>query len=105
MSRVRGRVFQFGRRVWAFSLLIAAGSVAFGQITGDLQVNVADATNAGVPNATVTVKSLDTGATRTGTTSVIGEVSVNQLAVGNYEVTVSHDGFASTTVRGEVVGG
>jgi hypothetical protein len=98
-------VFQFGRRVWAFSLLIAAGSVAFGQITGDLQVNVADATNAGVPNATVTVKSLDTGATRTGTTSVIGEVSVNQLAVGNYEVTVSHDGFASTTVRGEVVGG
>ena len=125
MSKLRGRMFHFAaprlepqtgrslvsltRRPWcvwlAGLLVVAAAPFASAQITGDLQVNVADPTNSAVPNATVTVKSLETGTTRTATTGVVGSVSINQLAVGNYEVTVSHDGFATTTTQGAVVGG
>src|SRR5215472_6415181 len=105
MSRVRGSSFHLGFAFFAIVLFTTIAPSAFGQLTGDLQVNVSDATSAGVPNAAVTVRSLDTGATRTGTTGVVGEVSINQLAVGRYEVTVSHDGFATTMVQGAVVGG
>jgi hypothetical protein len=48
----------------------------FGQITGDLQVRVADATDAVVPNAVVTVRSLDTNATRTVKTDATGDRGV-----------------------------
>ena len=105
MSRVRGSSFHLVFAFFAIVLFTTIAPSAFGQLTGDLQVNVSDATSAGVPNAAVTVRSLDTGATRTGTTGVVGEVSINQLAVGRYEVTVSHDGFATTMVQGAVVGG
>ncbi|MBV8842312.1 MAG: TonB-dependent receptor [Bryobacterales bacterium] len=86
-------------------VLMAVAPAAFAQLTGDLQVNVSDISNAGIPNASIMVKNLDTGATRTANTDVIGEVSVNQLAVGNYEITVAHEGFATTKVQGTVVGG
>ena len=49
-----------------FVLAVCLAAISlFGQITGDLQVRVADATDAVVPNAVVTVRSLDTNATRT----------------------------------------
>src|SRR5579872_1568142 len=70
----------------------------FGQITGDLQVTVSDATNAVVPNATVLVRSIDTGTTRTVNTDATGSARVNQLAVGRYEIKISHDGFNTATV-------
>ena len=54
--------------VFGTALLLTAAPAAFAQLTGDLQVNVADATNAVVPNAAVTVKNLETGATRTAAT-------------------------------------
>jgi hypothetical protein len=78
---------------------------AFAQITGDLQINVSDATNAVIPGANITVKSVETGAERTAATDVGGAVRVSQLAVGLYEVTANHQGFAAQTVRVAVVSG
>jgi hypothetical protein len=77
----------------------------FGQITGDLQVRVADATDAVVPNAVVTVRSLDTNATRTVNTDATGLARINLLAVGTYEIQVSLGGFMTVTTKTEVVSG
>ncbi|MBZ5602383.1 MAG: carboxypeptidase-like regulatory domain-containing protein, partial [Acidobacteriia bacterium] len=78
--------------------LIASLSL-FAQITGDLQITVSDASNAVIPGATVVVTSSETGTSRTAVTDANGAVRVNQLAAGNYEIKVSHDGFAPVTTR------
>ena len=78
---------------------------AFAQITGDLQINVSDASNAVIPGANITVKSVETGAERTATTDSAGGVRVTQLAVGLYEVTASHQGFAAQKTQVAVVSG
>ena len=57
-----------------FVLAVCLTAIAlFGQITGDLQVRVADATDAVAPDAVVTVRSLDTHATRTIKTDATGD--------------------------------
>jgi Carboxypeptidase regulatory-like domain len=81
MIRKIGFVFLFG--------VLLAGVLAFGQITGDLQVNVSDQSNAGIPNATVTVRNVDTGATRNTATDATGQIRVSQLEPGRYEVKVA----------------
>jgi hypothetical protein len=83
--------------------LAAAG--AFAQITGDLQINVSDASNAVIPGANISVKSVETGTERTAATDSGGGVRVSQLAVGLYEVTASHQGFAAQVVEVSVVSG
>ena len=75
------------------------------QITGDLQINVMDATHAGVPNAAIAVRDLDTGTTRAVSTDATGSIRVSQLAVGRYEVKVTRDGFNPVTVDAQVVSG
>ena len=79
-----------------FGIFLAALST-FGQITGDLKINVTDASDAVVPNATVTVRSLEIGTTRTANTDSAGSLRINQLAIGRYEVKISHDGFTTVT--------
>ena len=69
----------------------------FGQITGDLQINVSDQSSAAVPNASVTVRNVDTGTTRTVGTDEAGQIRVSQLDPGRYEVKVSHPGFTTVT--------
>jgi Carboxypeptidase regulatory-like domain len=78
---------------------------AFGQITGDIQVNVADATNAVVPNATVVARNLDTSTTRSVSTDATGTVRISQLTVGGYEVKVSVEGFTTVTMNTRVDSG
>jgi len=87
------------------TLLLTAAPAAFAQLTGDLQVNVADATNAAVPNAAVTVKNLETGATRTAATGAFGSISISQLSVGDYEITIGHEGFVTAKTSASVAGG
>lgn len=82
-----------------------AGALAFGQITGDLQINVTDPTGAAVPGASVTVRNTDTGTTRNATTDTTGQVRVSQLEIGTYEVKVASPGFANTTQAARVVSG
>ena len=53
--------------------------------------------------ANVTVKNLDTGLTRTVTTSGDGTYSVPELPIGNYSVTVENSGFKKAVVTGIAV--
>ena len=63
-----------------------------GQITG----TVLDSSGAAIPKATVEIKNVATGATRTTTTTQDGDYTVSNLPPGDYEVSVSATGFTSS---------
>lgn len=71
--------------------------------TGQISGNVADQSGSAVPEATIAVTRIETGESRTVTTSSDGNYTVPNLAVGTYRVTVSKSGFKETTVGGVVV--
>jgi outer membrane receptor protein involved in Fe transport len=66
------------------------GQVTSGAITGAVQ----DPSNARVVNAKVTVRNLDTNASRTADTGTDGRFGFPQLPVGSYEIVVEANGFA-----------
>ncbi|HYP54283.1 MAG TPA: TonB-dependent receptor [Pyrinomonadaceae bacterium] len=72
-----------------------------GQITG----KVSDPNGAVVPGATVTVKSVDTGAERTATTNEEGVYTITNLQSGLYDVSVQAASFARATQRVQVTVG
>ena len=76
------------------TLALALGPTSFGQgITGSIAGTVTDSSGAGVPEATVTIREVETNATRIITTSDIGSYTVTQLAPGSYSVKVDKTGF------------
>ncbi len=75
-------------------------SPAFAQVTASISGRVEDSTGQGVGDATVTVKSLETGATRTVTTGVTGEYIVVALPLGRQEVKVEKAGFKAAIRSG-----
>lgn len=80
--------------VLAFGLGCAAPALA--QInTVDLSVSVVDPQGKEVPNATVWVKNLATGAARTGKSVETGQYVIVGLPPGGYELTVEAKGFAT----------
>lgn len=83
-------------------LLLATTVLAFGQATtGTISGVVLDKSGASVARATVTVRNLDTNATRTATTESDGRYSFPGLPVGPYEVAAQLTGFTKYT-RGPV---
>jgi len=86
------------------SLLLALISLAAtvrAQIVGaTINGTVHDTTGAIVPGAKVEVRQLETGATRTLTTSADGEFNAPSVPVGHYIVTVSLEGFNSQRQSG-----
>src|SRR5580698_3845210 len=84
-------------------VLFAAVTLSFGQATsasgGSIQGAITDQTGAVVPNATVVVRSPDTGYTRTVTTDSAGVYSVGPLNPGPWSVTVTAPGFRKLTVN------
>jgi hypothetical protein len=66
----------------------------FGSIRGTVQ----DVSGAVVPNAAVTIHSLDENFERQVTTSDSGDFVVENLKPGHYKLTVHHDGFADSIV-------
>jgi hypothetical protein len=70
------------------------------QVTGALSGRVVDATDAGVPGATVTVKSTETGATRTATTDDSGAYRLVSVPVGPQEVRAEKTGFKAAVRLG-----
>ncbi|MGH9628689.1 MAG: TonB-dependent receptor domain-containing protein, partial [Bryobacteraceae bacterium] len=70
----------------------AYAQVLYGSIVG----NVTDASNASVPEATVTVTNMETGATRQTQTNASGAYSFPTVASGNYKVEVAKQGFQTT---------
>ena len=67
---------------------------------GTILGTVTDSSGGAVPGATVTIKNLDTGLTRTVVTSDDGSYSAPELPIGNYSVTVEKSGFKEGVVTG-----
>lgn len=84
-----------------FVLLVSAQLLsAQTQITtGTIQGVVTDTNGAIVPGASVEIKNLDTNFSRSATTDEGGRFVALALPPGNYEVTITKQGFATTVVE------
>jgi hypothetical protein len=65
--------------------------------SGSLLGTVKDSAGVTVPNATVTVKSLDQGFTRNVTTDGTGQFRVPLIPIGGYSVSISKEGYQPTS--------
>ena len=81
-------------------LVVVAGSATAQTFRGTILGTVTDSSDATVPGATVTIKNVDTGLTRTLTTSDDGSYSAPELPIGNYSVTVEKQGFKTGLITG-----
>jgi hypothetical protein len=88
--------------LWISALLCMclAGPFSAAQVSGSLSGVITDASGAAVVGASVTVKSLDTGVSRTAPTDQSGRYRFFLLPVGLYEVRVAKDGFAAAIRSG-----
>src|SRR5437660_5533466 len=73
--------------------LVVSSECALAQVTAAISGRVEDASGAAVGGATVTVKSLETGATRIAITDDTGGFRVLSLSVGMQEVRAEKPGF------------
>ncbi|MBL8179554.1 MAG: TonB-dependent receptor [Bryobacterales bacterium] len=90
------------RTIFHFLLLVlAALSPLHGQITGDLRGTIYDGSGAVVPKATVVLKSVETGETRTVATTD-GNFNFALLKIGRYEVRAEAAGFRAAATTAEV---
>jgi Ca-activated chloride channel family protein len=78
---------------------MARGSVENRQPSPAAPGTVVDASGAVVPNATVTIKDENTGATRTVQTDSSGEYSIAGLPPGKYSIGVAAPGFKTTQIQ------
>lgn len=79
------------------ALLLAPAAVAqstFGTILGTVQ----DGSGSVVPQATITVHSLEENSDRQTTSNSSGEYLFENLKAGHYKITVSHEGFTTAVV-------
>lgn len=92
--RYRGMAAAF---LTTIGILLVSLSSSYGQTvtTGDLTGTVTDSTGGVIPNATITLKSLDTGETKTETTSGTGVFRFNFLKPGNYQLSGATAGLHS----------
>ena len=74
-------------------LFLAGLAPAFAQVTAAISGQVEDATGAAVTGATVTVKNLETGATRSVTTDEVGSFRILSLPLGPQEIKAEKTGF------------
>jgi hypothetical protein len=89
--------------VSAATLLLAfgfGGTVLAQYTTSTLGVSVTDPSGAPLPDATITVRSLDTGLQKTSTSGSTGAFTFNALPVGNYSLSVEKAGFSPFTQTG-----
>ena len=84
-----------------FTLVLSLFTLAlWGQVTGSISGRIEDATGAGIGGATITVKSLETGANRAVTTTESGSFRVVGLPLGLQEVKVEKTGFKEAVRTG-----
>jgi hypothetical protein len=83
----------------AMFLFLGYTGTAMAQSTtaGDISGTVADSTGAVIPGASVTVKNVATGATKTDTSSASGGFRISLLPPGSYAVTVTASGFSTSS--------
>jgi len=105
-SRDRNSVIRAVTAVlFTFTLLICPVILQAQTETGQIIGKVTDPAGALVTGATVTVKSAETGTTRTATTNEQGQYTITNLQPGLYDVTVQASGFAPKTQRVQVTVG
>ena len=75
----------------SLALLVAPSGIA--QASSSLSGQVTDPSGAAVPGASIVVRNVNTGATRTTVTNFAGRYQVFSLPVGDYELTVRRRGF------------
>ena len=80
--------------IWMFAGAVSA------QVTASMTGSVKDATGAVIPEATVTIKHVETGTTRTAQTDAGGNYSIPSLPVGEYEVSAEKAGFKQVVRKG-----
>ena len=89
------------RRRWiAFLVLAVLPATGAAQVTASISGTVEDPAGVGVAAATVTVKSLETGATRVVLTDDVGNFRALSLAVGRQEVKAEKSGFKAAIRTG-----
>ncbi len=79
-----------------FGVLLTVGTVpslAQSLTTGGVSGNITDATNAAIPNATVTLTDLDNGSVQTALSNSSGEFRFSLLKPGRYTVSTTVAGF------------
>jgi Carboxypeptidase regulatory-like domain len=94
---------QFSRSVFSliglFIFLLVSSSASHAQVvSGSISGTVVDASGAAITGAFVDIKATDTGATSHAFTSDTGYFRFVLLPIGNYDVTVSKDGFRKTSL-------
>jgi Carboxypeptidase regulatory-like domain len=95
-----------GSRIWlarfllGILVLLACPAAGWAQVAAAISGKVEDASGAAVSGATVTVKDMETGATRVVTTDSTGNYRVLSLPVGLYELSVEKSGFETAEWTG-----
>ncbi|WP_182278056.1 carboxypeptidase regulatory-like domain-containing protein [Granulicella sp. 5B5] len=90
---------RFGLMAIAAIVLFAfATRQSHAQDVGTILGTVQDSSHAVVPGTTVLVKNSQTGYTRMVTADTAGAYTVSQLPIGNYTITASESGFATTVL-------
>src|SRR5258708_8898303 len=79
--------------IHAAGVLLAATLCVAQVFTASLSGLVTDPTGAGVPNASVKVRNVETNDVRQTQTGSDGRYTISQLKPGSYEVTVESSGF------------
>ncbi len=81
-------------------VFLASLGTARAQVSASISGHVEDPSGAGVSDAMVTVKNLETGATRSVATDMAGNFKVLSLALGLHEVKVEKTGFKAAVRNG-----
>lgn len=95
--RKRGRILL---ELFAAALLLATSAASQTIEKGEISGTVLDQTGAAIPDASVRIIHVGTGAQRPLTTSSDGRYVAALLSVGEYRIEVSAKGFATTIVKG-----
>ncbi len=84
------------------TLFLAAGSgFLVGQVVGGaISGTVKDQSGAALPAVTVTLRNIDTGAERIVQTDASGRYLAPSIAVGNYRISASKEGFSTQAITG-----
>src|SRR5579864_6913022 len=80
--------------------LLASSPLTQAQVSGSISGRVEDATGAVVSGAKITVRSLETGATRVATTDASGDFRVPSLPLGQQEMKAEKTGFKAVVRTG-----
>ncbi|MGA7461327.1 MAG: carboxypeptidase regulatory-like domain-containing protein [Candidatus Korobacteraceae bacterium] len=84
------------------AVVMAPSLMAQSQVSGDLTGTITDPSGAVVPNATVTLKSDATGATRSATSNASGSYRFSLLQPGAYTVSATAQGFSKAQTTASV---